>query len=245
MTQPQLPKACTARVRKAAEFEPCNTKLINKKDYGYVCPNRQVHVMPLITGFCHSGWHEGMKIDKPTCKFWITCPCDCHTSLSRMYAMTDTERVMVNNSTYVPDRGSFVRVSLTDAVEKAIHANPTARVVESAAPAVVPSTVEKQFAPTASGRTARGQLELWVKRVTDDWALSMPENCTPQYIARTIRVNEKLDKEPSTGAIDAVLRRWVAIGFAITGSKPIRFVRYTPDGITHGLEILKDRARRA
>jgi hypothetical protein len=113
MTQ-AVQKLCTVRVRKAAQMVDCGTRLI-LREREYVCPNRKTHVMPFVTGFCDSGWHEGYKINKPTCKFWMTCPCDCHTQLSRMAALTETERVLVDESTWTAG-GTFVQVSLTEAI---------------------------------------------------------------------------------------------------------------------------------
>src|SRR5512144_3162385 len=113
MTQPsQLVKLCTAKVRRAA-VEGCTGKLRMIKDRGYRCPNREVHLNPMLTGYCDSGWHEGNKINKPTCRFWITCPCDCHTRLSQIAAMTGTERLLVDNSSWTSGN-TFIQVSLTE-----------------------------------------------------------------------------------------------------------------------------------
>jgi len=242
MTQAIL-KVCTANVRKPL-IEPCGETL-RKTEGTMVCPNRAMHLLPFVTGFCNSGWHEGHKIPKPTCRFWQTCPCDCHTMLSRMASMALIERVVVDNSTYVPDRGGFVRVSLTESLAERITTQPNVRVVASQAPGIVPDTIERQFNQTSSGRAARGQLEEWVLAVTSLWATEMPENCTPQYVSREINRMYGLGKSPSTGAIDAVFRRWEKIGFAIIGNKPARFIRYTPAGIKDGLEVLKAKAKRS
>lgn len=45
------------------------------------------------------------------------------------------------------------------------------------------------------------------------------------------------------GAIDAVLKRWERIGFAVTSRSPNRFVKYTEAGVKFGLEFMKAKAR--
>lgn len=242
MTQAQL-KACTAKVRRAA-IGACDGQMRLVSDRGYICNNRVNHLNPMVTGFCHSGWHEGYKIDKPTCKHWVTCPCDCHTQLSRMAALTESERVLVDNSFWVPDRTGLVQVSLAESVIATVTAKSDARVVPSQAPGIAPDTIERVFSATTSGRLARGQLEAWVQQVTDVWVTERPENCTPQYVVARIMEMQAPDKEPSTGAIDAVFKRWAAIGYAMIGQKPTRFITYTPAGIREGLEVLKARAKR-
>jgi hypothetical protein len=243
MTQAQL-KACTAKVRRAA-VEDCDTPLKPKGQSWHECSNKANHLWPIPTGFCNSGWCEGFKVDKPTCKFWVNCPCNCHTNLSRMFAMSGQGSPLrpIDNSTYVPDRGGFVRVSLDELVEKTITEDPHVRVVASPAPGLVPTIVEKSFAPTPTGRAGRGQLESWVREVTDLWALGPDGNCTPQYVADKIMKLQGLERGPSTGAIDAVFRRWESIGFAFIKSKPTRFAGYTPDGIKLGLEVLKAKGK--
>lgn len=239
MTQP-APKACTVRVRRAAALENCGTVLPKSGD----CPNKSNHLHPMVTGFCNSGWHEGQKIDKPTCRFWLLCPCDCHTQLSRMAFLTDTVRMLVDNSTYVPDRGGFVMVTRAElAVQTAVSRVESARVEPSAAPGLVPDSILRDFAATETGRAAKGQLESWVREVTDAWALDPSENCTPQLVSRAIARQQGLEKPPSVGAIDAVFKRWSAIDFAVIGTRPTRFVRYTVAGIQYGLEGLKARKR--
>lgn len=246
MTQAAL-KACTVRVRKAAQMIECGTPL-KLRDREYICPNRQMHVLPFVTGFCNSGWHEGHKIDKPTCKFWMTCPCDCHTQLSRMAAMTETERVLVDESTWTPGN-TFVQVSLTEAITASALNKPGMTLVQSDLPDLVPSTFKRDFTPTASGRTQRGQLEVWVHDAVQHWVTKrmsgdeMPP-CTPQWVSEHIRVTEGLPKAPSTGAIDSVFKRWIEIGYANIGTKPTRFVSFTVAGIKDGLEVMRARARR-
>jgi hypothetical protein len=204
---------------------------------------------PLLTGFCDSGWHEGNKIDKPTCRFWVTCPCECHTQISRIAALTETERTMIDNSTWTADRNLFVRVSLTESIKTAALSKPNMTFVPSEIPGIMPDSYIREFSPTASGRTQRGQLEAWVLEATQRWMSLRLEGqevpaCTPQWLADQIYHTGKVTSLPSTGAIDAVFRRWVAIGYAVTGTKPTRFISFTPAGVKDGLEVMKARARR-
>lgn len=244
MTQPSALKACTIKVRRAAQLVPCGT-ILRKKESELVCIGKSLHVNPMVTGFCNSGWHEGLKINKPTCKFWVTCPCDCHTQLARMFELAGMARPgAVDNSTYVADDGGFTRISLEDLVRESVAAAPNTRVLASPAPGLVPVVVEKTFAATATGRAPRGQLELWVREATDAWTMDPTENCTPQFVSDMIARRQGLDKGPSTGAVDAVFRRWTSYGFANIKSKPTRFAGYTIDGIRLGLDALKAKAKR-
>lgn len=238
------PKPCTARVRRAAEIEPCGVILRTIKDYGQICPNKAQHLNPFVTGFCHSGWHEGQKVNKPTCKFWETCPCDCHTTISRMMVLTETDRTLQDNSTWRPPE-QFIMVNPVDVAVQKTVVESNARIIESEAPSLVPHRIERTFASTESGRAARGQLESLVREITDKWATNpdLDQNCTPPYVAE--QLEKMYGERRSTGAIDAVFKRWQAIGFANIGLKPTRFISYTPAGIREGLESLKEKARRA
>lgn len=241
MTQALVNKTCTIKVRRAAEIEPCGSTLKFIKDRGQVCPDKEMHLNPIPTGFCHSGWHEGQKINKPTCKFWINCPCDCHTRISMMMVLTDTERLLQDNSTWAAPQ-LFVMIRASDvAVEKAVQ-QERARVVASTVPSLVPDRVERIFAPTESGRAARGELESMVREIVDAWSMEPFVNCTPQYVSE--RIYQAFGEKKSTGAIDAVFRRWQVIGFANVGIKPTRIISYTPLGIQQGLEALKAKAKR-
>lgn len=241
MTQPKLAKPviknCTEKVRRGAQVQTCGTLLKTGR-----CQQRDEHLLPFLTGFCDSGWHEGHKVDKPTCKFWVTCPCECHAQLSIMMEMTGQERTLVDNSTFRP-KDTFVRVSLTEAVQTSLAANPKVSIAPSPAPGIVPQVVTKEFAPTPSGRAGRGQLESWVRQVTDEWAVEGGPNCTPSFVSERIARRHGISP-PSSGAVDAVFKRWTKIGFAVIETKPTRFARYTEDGVNLGLEVLKARAAR-
>jgi hypothetical protein len=151
---------------------------------------------------------------------------------------------MVDNSTWVPDRTGLVNVSLSEVTRTAALAKPDAKLVISEKPGITPDRVEREFAATESGRAARGQLESWVHAVIELWVDERPENCTPKWVAKTIMEIYSPPKAPSTGAIDAVFRRWQSYGYAIIGSTPTRFVSFTSQGLTDGLEALKAKAKR-
>lgn len=180
-------------------------------------------------------------------KMW-SCACKCHSDLDRMFEMMGMERYVQQNPDYKPDEPTYVMPSLEERVALSIERRSTPSVIiESAAPDHVPATVARVFTPTASGRSGRGQLELWVKQACDQWVLDKPEeSCTPQWLSDKIAekhgVNES-GNPPSVGAINAVFERWTKLNFALVGRKPVRFVGYTDDGVKHGLEGLKIRSK--
>lgn len=162
-----------------------------------------------------------------------------------MFEMMDMERVVQENPDYstpprtwwMPSDEPNYGVSFSDT-----PASPPV-IIESLAPGVVPATMARPFVPTPSGRAARGQLEYQVKEACDWWAvLTSTQPCTPSWISEQIHLKEDI-KHPSHGAINSVLERWVALGFAVVDKKPTRFMRYTEEGILLGLEALKVRAK--
>lgn len=160
-----------------------------------------------------------------------------------MFAMTGTPRRVVDSSGYSPERGDFQMPSLEE--RAALHASSRATpdrppvVVESPIPGTVPARLGRDYRPTASGRAARGQLEYYVHVVCDSWVVEKSlEFCTPGFVSQQISVEFSVPP-PSAGAIDAIFKRWEALGFAIIERKPTRFSGYTPQGAKHGLEGLK------
>lgn len=244
---------CKSEVRRGGKIEKCGKQYIKAQK---VCPNRHSHLNKLKTGFCYNGWHEGSKaVDwrgnpVPTCEMFTTCPCDCHTQLGKLFEMTDSERILVSVSGYVADKGDFVMPDPSIVASRYNAEDDTPPVlVESPAPDRVPATLARSYAPTASGRAARGELESWVKRHCDVWLIEYDGQyednpCTPTYLANEIARAEGINP-PSVGAISAVFDRWTKLGFAVTAKKPTRFVRYTDEGIELGLERMKDNAKRA
>ena len=215
------------------------------------------------TGFCSIGHCEGTRpksrsgTPMKTCmrilmdhrynKTW-SCACKCHADLDRMFEMMGMERYIEQNPEYKPEIPTYVMPTLEERVSLSIarRAVPTVT-IESPAPEHVPATVARVFTPTVSGRAGRGELELRVKQACDAWVLTQPEeSCTPQWISDWIveehGVSEK-GTAPSVGAINAVFERWTKLNFALIGRKPVRFVGYTDEGVKHGLDGLKMKAK--
>jgi hypothetical protein len=171
-----------------------------------------------------------------------------------MFQMSEMERMLVDNSTFKPERPTFWMPNPVDLAASRISSNDGAAsaptIIESPAPDLVPATMARTFAPTATGRAAKGELEAQVKEACDVWLIdhpTMPQRqarpCTPPWVSEEIGHKYGI-KNPSVGAIDAVWKRWALIGFAVIEKKPTRFVKYTEEGIRLTLEGCKERARR-
>lgn len=211
--------------------------------------------VPWITGFCGTGSHEGMRPKSFSGKPLKTCPgvfdfgtcgCKCHADLDKLFEMSGMARVIQENPEYIPEHVVVIMPTVEERAARFSKRDAVPAVVlESPLPGRVPATIERSFAPTTSGRAARGELELWVKKICDAWILEQPEDmCSPQYISDRI-ASERNIKAPSVGAINAVFERWVKIDYALVARRPVRFIGYTPAGVEHGLEGLKEKARRA
>lgn len=214
--------------------------------------------IPWQTGFCSVGSHEGLKpkgalTGKPmmTCmrvyrynNKEAICQCKCHKDLDRMFEMMNMPRFIDQNPEYVPEKATWIMPTLEERVlsSRARDAMPPV-IIQSPAPEHVPATMVRAFTPTASGRAGRGELESQVKEACDAWVIAKPDlSCTPPYISSVIAETHDI-KPPSVGAISAVFDRWTNLGFALIGRKPVRFVGYTDEGVKHGLEGLKLKAK--
>lgn len=215
---------------------------------------QQTKKRPLKTGYCYDGLHEGTKpksySGKPmkTCEFWLTCPCDCHEMITRMFEESGMERILLDNPEYKPVKSPFW---MPNPLDKPLDLRPsngsgpqTRTVIEPAIPGATPARIAASYAPTPSGRSARGELESRVQEACDDWVALNPEDkCTPEYVSEYIA--EAYDTTPpSVGAVHSVFMRWQALGFAFVEKKPVRFLGYTPDGVQYGLERLKIKTKR-
>lgn len=213
------------------------------------------------SGYCEIGLHEGTKpkshSGQPmrTCKrnfdrdlkgTQILCECECHTELDKMYEMMELPRVLMDN----PEYRTFHRTWWLPSDDPLYGIRPVAGSVDvpvvvnrTPAGALTPPVRARDYGPTPTGRKARGELEYRVKEVCDLFASGELETeyCTPKFVANYLDPAEP----PSVGAIDAVFKRWVALGFAVIESKPTRFHAYTPDGWTKGLDRLKQESKRA
>ena len=252
------PIVCKENVKDEATLKskPCGKRLEDSR-----CPDKSQHMMKYPTGFCSNGDCEGAakktKDGKPrrTCRDWKICPHKCHQMFDMMFTMSEMPRILVDNSGYAVDHTEFWVPTAEErmawiASSRPRHADAPV-IIKSPAPDTVPMTVAYAFNPTTTGRAARGELESWVKDACDIWLvenqMATPDQhlsrCTPPYLANEISKEQGI-KEPSVGAIDAVLKRWSLIGFAVTAAKPARFIEYTPEGIRIGLDGCKDKIRR-
>lgn len=242
-------KICKRMVWKDYEQVQCNHPYT-----GEFCKNRDNHIIKYRTGFCGIGLCEGTKphsasgVPMKTCPAYLTCPCDCHKALFKMFQMSEMPRLLVENPEYHPPHREFWMPSddpnygLTPLSSD--EDTDTRLAVESPAPDIVPPSVGRSYAPTATGRAARGELESWVKEVCDVWLIEKYQMlCTPAWISEEIADMQAI-KPPSVGAISAVFERWVKLGFANIAKKPTRFLNYTEEGKSLGLEALKIRAKR-
>lgn len=242
-------KKCRAPVRDPQANKsrrPCG-----KEYLGSTCPNKSYHLLSMKTGFCSNGWCEGSKAKDwrgnpaPTCAFILECPCSCHDDLDKLFLLTEKERMVVESSGYsVPERTFWLPSDDPEPPLSPTNGTDTPTIVESPAPDRVPATIVHDFNPTETGRAARGELESWVKQHCDIWLIDEPGDlCTPQYLANEIARDLGI-APPSVGAIGAVFDRWVRLGFAVCLKKPVRFERYTDEGIKLGLEVMKAQAKK-
>lgn len=244
----KAPKVCKAKVKdRTGAVAQCGTVIKGE------CSNKDNHVWKFKTGFCAVGSCEGVKINDAagkvmkTCANWKNCSCECHVSYDQMFSMTQKERVPVDNSGYVTPKSPYSMPSLEERVmmhaESKKTSAPPVVVIASPAPDLVPVTIQRMFQPTPTGRSARGELESWVKRVCDEFLVEQYDRpCSPAFVSESIEKNEGV-KAPSVGAVNAVFERWIKLGFAVIEKKPTRFVAYTEDGVKLGLDALKLRAK--
>jgi hypothetical protein len=261
MAKPKT-KPCDQKVRKGAQRVPCGTPL-STGDFGaFYCKNSANHISKIKTGFCNAGFCEGTKshdsAGKPakTCGFILTCPCSCHDVITKMFELSGMERLPQENPEYKPPKRDLWLHNLLENGGTSIPSNPEPIVIPpglegaTVGAAVVstvalPAVAPRAYQPTVSGRSARGELEFWVKRCCDYFVLGDIDTklkLTPQRISQIIADEEGI-KAPSTGAIDAVFKRWEKLGFAKIERKPTRFVAYTEDGIKYGLDGLKRKVK--
>lgn len=213
-----------------------------------------------ITGFCHSGACEGTKpksySGKPmkVCQFIDVCGCECHVKISKMFEMAGADRIVIQNPDYVPHVSGIFDFLESFAQSKA---DELPSLVKKITVKEVPVTTEtgaiitglarsgRTFEPTQRGRAA-GQLEDEIRDICNRFLQGEfpdEEACTPKFIAYQLAKETDADKTPSIGAIGAAFDRWSAVGFALINKGPVRFVSFTVEGMTLGLEALKVRAK--
>lgn len=158
------------------------------------------------------------------------------------------ERVLVEKSEYhTPERAFWMPSDDPEywaTARSSDNGAPVPVLVQSPIPDAVPATVRRSYAPTATGRAARGELESWVKDACDVWLVEGYDfYCTPVWLSEEIAITQAI-KAPSVGAISAVFERWSKLGFASIEKKPTRFIKYTDQGVKLGLEQMKARSKR-
>lgn len=206
--------------------------------------------MAMVTGFCSNGWHEGSKATDwrghpaPTCRFINVCPCKCHADLDKMFSMTESERICLEVSGYSPPARTYWLPSddytPDDDVSSMVVGTDTGSGIEDVTTAHTPPSNGVVFAPTQSGRTAKGQLEYWVDEQCRIWLIDKPGfPCTPAWLSSHIAEDNGVSP-PSVGAIDAVFKRWEALGYAVIDRKPTRFSAFTSEGQRLGLKRMKE-----
>lgn len=213
---------------------------------------------PLRSGLCLAGFHEGSKptnregLGVKTCENYLLCPCSCHSDMDELFELSGKAREAVTNPLYKPVINRNLLPPTVIAPSVISGGEVRAGELISPAPGVVPGDVVREFSDTPTGRAARGQLESFVKAVTDEWTIEnyatgtpvekqLP--CTLNYISDRISEMQGV-APPQLGGINSVLQRWVEQGIAVISFKPTRFSAYTADAIEYGMEYLRERARR-
>jgi hypothetical protein len=192
-----------------------------------------------VSGFCDVGSHEGTRaksytgIPLKTCPFWMSCGCDCHKEVTRMFEMSGQERIEVPNPEYRPYQRTFWMPS-----DDPNYGLPKPQ--EESIP-------DDKLQITPTGRVRKGGLEIAVQRVVLAW-MELPvmeriDGLAVKNIAERVYENEgaALDKPPSLGAVAAVLDRWVTYGYVLLGQKPVRVISLTKEGKENGLDWCRAR----
>lgn len=178
---------------------------------------------PYMTGWCSTGCHQGVTktsrsgAEFPQCRGEVwRCTCWCHKLASQFGG--------AESPSEAPSNGRRVIVGPA----------PVGPATCPPRPAPVPPT----FTPTPTGRRARGELEWTVLEVVGRY-LEAGIPATPAFISGAI------EGAPSTGAVQAVLERWVRQGFASPLERnPVALVSLTDEGRSLGLQGIKDRDAR-
>lgn len=207
---------------------------------------------PWISGHCGNGNCEGTKNLSPGGALYqscsgaygggfgsgvvAVCQCRCHRELDDIKAFI-AEQLGEEAAAAIPQRTASLPASVVTPTAKATvsvqHAPSTVAPTDGGLP---PDHPDDTPGTTESGRRVRGSLDYEVKRACDYWITTYGDApLTPKICAGLIDE----DSPPSTGAIDAVWRRWVRIGFATMGSSPVHFAGYTEVGIEKGLHRMR------
>lgn len=192
------------------------------------------------TGHCLAGNHEGTKNLSALGTLYKACigggcHCECHQVFDQMAQFIKEQ---LGTDVAVPAE-TAVALSPVPNVPAPVSVNGTVATGPSTAvrtdPRLPPDPPNDEPQMHENGRRARGSLDWEVKRVCDAWvSTGTAIGLTPKQASALLDGGKT-----STGAIDAVWRRWVQIGFATTESGPTRFIGYTEVGIEKGLHRIK------
>lgn len=190
-----------------------------------------------VTGWCSSGSHEGTPAVSqsgktfPDCQWPDMCACDCHVKLKKMREMAGIPEPVREPPSAVPDPAKLAALGIVSRAMCVSDGGP----IEDA-----PKT--REFKPTPSGRRSKGQLEYDVWDVCLDWIANPRdvEFLTPAVVAQLVNPNTP----PSSGAVDAVFRRWASLKVALVAPKPTRFVGFMPGVVDMGLDQFKAMMKR-
>lgn len=231
-------RICREKIKDdSGKVHACQTPVQTR---GAKCPRQSEHMLKYRTGFCAIGFCEGHEVKDGvgkyalTCSFWKVCPCKCHTDLDKMFAAAEMPRQPVENPKYVKPKSIYVMPDPVEVITKGEDIPEKRSLLEDAP--------TKEFIETSTGGRQKGQLEyqvLEVCRMFTKGELEV-EQLTPRVIGEHIEP----DAPPSAGAIGAVFDRWVKMGFANCERGPVRFVSFTVEGLQHGLDYMKAKARR-
>lgn len=217
----------------------------------------------LRSGFCINGQCEGTKPTSPSgvpmivCTAWDWCKCKCHKQISELYEMAGLPRETATNPDYHPKKRDFwlpgdpetmpeEPLSSSDVVMAPGDMERPPTTPPSPARGTLAAVPVRTFAPTPTGRRARGQLEYDVLSICRQFAdlVFDWEFCTPKLVSEQIGRQYAIEP-PSTGAINAVWDRWERLEFATQDKKPSRFVKFSGDGTESELDKMKLSIKRA
>lgn len=213
-----------------------------------------------VTGFCNNvnkpAQCEGTKptsggVALPVCEHYLTCPCECHYRIDKMFELGNMERQVVPNPNYVSKKAEFVMPEPVIDPATIVAVTPDGSITPQDPSEPVPVATAAKDAPLATrrtdtGRAARGGLEaqvwdalchyLGIGATQGEVELGQP--LTPKLLGEWIAEKYKIPT-PSSGAINAVWDRWERLGFAEQAKKPNRFVKFTGSGSWEELVKLK------
>lgn len=79
--------------------------------------------------------------------------------------------------------------------------------------------------------------------VSGEFTLAEGKFLTPYVVARIIKEQDDLEKQPSSGAISRVFHQWEEWGYATFRTNPFAFVDFTEEGKAKGLQRMTEEAK--